>query len=110
MNRLTNGITRRVIYNNPIAKQLFDKLHKLEDIEQELGVDLATLFEALKNGFWVKEQNKDNDIIHVRARLNVEEQTLDFFEPNMETIGIGRNIFQYGQTWALKKEELLWNL
>ena len=29
-----------------------DKLGQLEDFEEELGIDLATLFKALRNGFY----------------------------------------------------------
>ena len=41
-----------------------DKLGQLEDIEKELGIDLITLFKALKNGIYCKIENK---IEHISA-------------------------------------------
>ena len=32
------------------------KLSQLEDIEDELGIDLITLYKALKNGIYIKNQ------------------------------------------------------
>lgn len=67
--------------------KIADKLGQLEDIEEELGIDLITLFKALKDGYWYKE---DNEII--------------FEEPNGE--GLREMLCGYGKTWALTKEEL----
>ena len=84
-----------------------DKLGKLEDIEDELGIDLVILFKALKqDNIWVTEHNtKEQEIVYERVRLNFLNRTLDFVEPRKE-IGKGRNLFDYGKTWALTKEEL----
>ena len=41
-------------------KQAFEKLEKLEDIEEELEIDLVTVFKALKEGAWfigIKDNN-----------------------------------------------------
>lgn len=39
------------------ANQMYHKLRDLEDIEDELGIDLVTLFKALKQGgVYVKER------------------------------------------------------
>ena len=87
--------------------QVINKLGQLEDIEEDLGIDLITLFKALKKGVWVREQNtKEKEIVYERIRLNFLIKTLDFIEPRKE-IGIGRNLFDYGDSWALTKEELL---
>ena len=37
-----------------VAKQ---KLGQLEDLEEALGIDLLTLFKALKEGVWLKDKN-----------------------------------------------------
>ena len=39
-----------------------NKLGQLEDIEEELGIDLVTLFKALKNGFYFKDYQNNNEI------------------------------------------------
>ena len=59
----------RLTYNEVLAKQyypnenidnedIFNKLGKLEDIEQELGIPLEVLFKALKDGFWFKDYGR----------------------------------------------------
>lgn len=92
------------IKNKGLAEE---KLCQLEDIEEELGIDLITLFKALEqDNIWVKEHNtKEQEIVYERVRLNFLNKTLDFVEPRKE-IGKGRNLFGYGVTWALTKEEL----
>lgn len=39
------------------------KLGQLEDIEEELGIYLITLFKALKNGIYCKIENKNRTYI-----------------------------------------------
>lgn len=41
------------------------KLGKLEDIEEELGIDLATLFKALKNGVYMPTKTSMLFIVNV---------------------------------------------
>ena len=59
MNRLTNS-TNSIIEGTvtPIdvhkEQLIYSKLKSLEDIEEELGIDLITLFKALKNGIYIK--------------------------------------------------------
>jgi len=79
---------------NDIA-EMIKKLSDLEDIEQELGIDLITLFKALSCGAW--EKQKDNV-------LNFDDCKLLY-----KRIQIGCNVHwlsNYGKTWALTKEEL----
>lgn len=82
-----------------------EKLAKLEDIEEELGIDLFTLFIALKDGFYVKTKDINEGFISlVKAK--------DIREINIITESITFNAFDivlfedYGKTWALTKEEL----
>ena len=86
-NNIDYGTLTNVCYQNCV-----DKLGKLEDIEDELGIELTTLFGMLKNGFYIKDET---GILFVQ---NVEQweklkQYSDFTS-------------QYGKTWALTKEEL----
>ena len=70
-----------------------NKLGQLEDIEEELGIDLVTLINALKNGIYGKIGNK---IEHILApHLSWYCQEIYIFK-----------IKDYGKTWALTKEEL----
>ena len=93
-----------------------NKLGQLEDIEEELGIDLITLFKALKNGIYFKtrqelENGKIEDvIIHAEVELKFNKTFLGnyYFLVDMSfktTIGVKTNK-DYGKTWALTKEEL----
>ena len=88
-----------------------DKLGKLEDIEEELGIDLITLFDIDKQlntrkKIWLKiedeiEENFRFDSYYIidlkhKAFVKIEYEPLDYFY-----------FKDYGKTWALTKEELL---
>lgn len=84
-------------------KIAFEKLEKIENLEEESGVDLITLFEALKNGCYVKGYNDRQEIC---LKINSLNDVLLYLCPV--------NIFNeyvfakdYGKTWSLDKEELL---
>ena len=91
-----------------IATKL-DSIHKLgqlEDIEEELGIDLITLFKASKQGIFVKEQNtNEKEVDFEEITLDLDNKLLLFRHPRKE-IGKGRVLSHYGKTWALTREEL----
>lgn len=72
------------------------KLGQLEDIEEELGIYLITLFKALKNGIYCKIENK---IEHISAPY------LTWHCKKIYICDIC-NLNDYGKTWALTKEDL----
>ena len=106
------------------------KLGQHEDIEEELGIGLLTLYKAEKNGFYYKNNDNinfcrncirvDKFLIETKPCYQVKETTLkscyygdveDF--KNVEDahywswkISLNVNIKDYGKTWALTKEEL----
>lgn len=78
------------------------KLGQIEDIEEKLGIDLNVLFEAIKNGIYVKPKYDrifHNTFIAITRDLNGEYY---FYEEETENIYLK----DYGKTWALTKEEL----
>jgi hypothetical protein len=80
-------------------KQCVEKLGKLEDIEEELGIPLEVLFKALKEGVWVKEDMWNNNYKIINSGYVINEYCIynnDF----------ARSTKDYGETWALTKEEL----
>ena len=82
-----------------------EKLCQLEDIEEELGIDLITLFKALKNGFYYKHYLK-GDIVFDDGTYN----RISLYD-NGINIDLDEGWFyfmykDYGKTWALTKEEL----
>ena len=101
------------------------KLGQLEDIEDKLGIDLVTLFKALKNGIYEKIQpNKKNRNPEPRF-WSYEDLSLgyQFYSNEYEAIANDWTIYEgydfvlivsgeslrlkdYGKTWALTKEEL----
>ena len=79
-----------------------DKLGQLEDIEEELGIDLITLLKAVKNGVWVRHPYNSIDYEPFRIDYGIDYKT------NEEYMFIcGMEIKDYGESWALTKEELL---
>lgn len=96
-------------------REVCDKLGQLEDIEDELGIDLVTLFKALKNKelYW-----KTNKYGIIKTTFDNEslrpEVSFDNYIDNEWSIGLVSNALSddellkdYGKTWALTKEELL---
>ena len=91
-----------------------NKLGQLEDIEDELGIDLITLFKALKNGVYIKVVDNLMEeyfgervgAIIKRYVVNINQfyiQSCDFLTPGSFNVALK----DYGKTWALTKEELL---
>lgn len=109
--RLTNksdllGYTRK--FDDPdIIRKITRKLGQLEDVEEELGIDLVTLFKAFEEDIWIK---RDGMIIFVPY----DRKLFVFYEGNIycelreeeECVRVV-SIDDYGKTWALTKEELL---
>lgn len=82
-----------------LTTPMYDKLHDLEDIEDELGTDLITLYKAFKNGIWRKMFG--GGIIHY------ESNQISVYIDHIDTdSGKELYLFDYGKEWALTKEEL----
>lgn len=79
------------------VEQLYEKLARYEDIEEELGIDLITLFEALKYGIYKKGRNNLKGLI-----LYSKMPMLSFYHKTIDA----ELIEDYGKTWALTREEL----
>ena len=82
----------------------YNKLSELEDIEDELGIDLITLFDYKESPFaaFKIEQDKENDVIFFDGDSFYGDYSKEEF---LELIK--RLIEAYRETWALTKEELL---
>ena len=85
------------------------KLGQLEDIEDELGIDLVTLFNALKYGAYYfsngTQLTKDyvwlvDNYVSVGTRDKLSYSFTTAFERRILLFN------DYGKTWALTKEEL----
>ena len=97
------------IINNPnnksLMSQLIDEIIEYKNIEEELGIDLITLFSILRTGgyIWVKNCKGINywHIVSLRQR-GLDKQWYLTYSNNVRV-----KLKDYGKTWALTKEELL---
>lgn len=86
-----------------IEKDL-DRLEEYRKIEKEHGIDLITLFKALK-GIWVKSTN--GDVYYVGSPyLCFSENEKRELEFQFRVGDTWYKVKDYGKTWALTKEEL----
>lgn len=94
--------------DNQATSMVHHKLGQLEDIEDELGIDLITLFKALKNGFYGKQPWSDGKIKHYTSKTHdfgFDAKRLLTYSTGYE-IDDEYGIKDYGKTWALTKGEL----
>lgn len=74
-------------------KDIINELVPLAELEEELGIELLTLFKMLKNGFYIRTEA---GIIFIKNEDEWEKlKSYNEFKS------------EYGKTWALTKEELL---
>lgn len=83
-------------------EKVYNKLGQLEDLEEELGIDLITLFKAL-NSCWFKYNFEIIGDIRPSLRFINGEWCLI---SNIERIAFSYPLRLYGKTWSLTKEEL----
>lgn len=84
-----------------------DKLGKLEDIEEEIGIDLITLFKALKKGVYVKFDSYFGNIGELDIKIVKDNATGICYRNKKWYIQEEDTLIKdYGKTWALTKEEL----
>lgn len=99
MNRMTNKELHIVDDMN----KAMDKLEQLEDLEEELGIDLITLFKALKQMFVFHKENVKIELLGLHIKSN-ELCLYGFVEDTTQAVYL--SLKDYGKTWALTKEEL----
>lgn len=80
------------------------KLCRLENIEEELGIELDILFKSIKDGFVVRRYF---DWDYCRCFVNGTDITIDYDGKKFTNNYSDDWYFNdYGKTWALTKEEL----
>ena len=99
----TNTGIRLPSYCNPYEERVFTKLSKLEDLEEELGIDLITLFKALKEGIYCIDFD-NQDIRKFKAPLCFNSTSKQFYWYG-NNIGYP-DLKDYGKIWALDRSEL----
>lgn len=92
-------------YSDKYVQAMANKLSNLEDIEDELGIELITLYKALKKGIYIKNQSQTTYPLAL-LRTHYSNNTARYYVfDNGKEKEIKLN--KYGKTWALTKEELL---
>lgn len=130
MNRLTNkdinryedfvfSMRNRLITSNEINDYIYYRLKLLEDLEEEIGMSLLTLFRILKHGRiihkyklfcaskeMILEPSIVNGLFYESGQYGLEvyneEDDIDEEYNDFKYVYIK----DYGKTWATKKEEL----
>ena len=91
-----------------LIEDAIDKLGQLEDIEEELGIDLATFIKIFENGIYVKSQCTNNKIerwspFDIKVIKSTYQTDICYIRSKKNKY-VG--CFNYGKTWALTKKEL----
>ena len=95
------------INNNPNNNTInlhtaIEKLGTIEDLEEELGIDLITLFKALKDGIYVKDDNYGCRGVSEHKGQEIE---LNIFLKRLEIKFVGCwDLSDYKKTWWLKED------
>lgn len=109
MERLTRKEKKVVLLNNRnigknyLTIKQYEKLQQLENIEEELGIDLITLFRALKDGIYCIDFD-NQDIRKFKAPLCFNSTSKQFYWYG-SNIGYP-DLKDYGKTWSLDRSEL----
>lgn len=123
MNRLTNkecyeyedfifSLRNKLITSSEIDNAIYKKLKLLEDIEEEIGIDLITLFKILKSKEVIYKRKRG--ILHRETTLETYVILGLAFDDEYYGLWVydkfGDEMLlytkDYGKTWALTKEEL----
>lgn len=87
--------------------EVIKKLHQIEEIEKEWGIDFSTLFKALKNGFYFKYKNEilsSNDYMFRVTISNKGNWMFDIIHDNLYLVAL--RFKDCGETWSLDRTAL----
>ena len=108
MNRLTkkNNIGYFPAYERETKENYYDLVYKLgvlEDIEDELELDLITLFKVLKQRFVYDKDQVKIELLGLHIKSD-ELYLYGFVENTMHAVYL--RLKDYGKTWTITKEKL----
>ena len=107
-----NGGPVTAKYDDPkiiTQEEAYEKLHKILNIEEEIGLDLTIIFSALKNGVWYFDEQ--GQLLHDYVWLvnnYVGTGVPDKLSFSFKTFLSGKILLfaGYGKEWALTEERL----
>ena len=104
MNRLTAHT-----YERDLFKDIYCKLERLEDIEEELGIDLIKAVELCK-------QVNSKKVVYTKEKWGIDtlkildELDIELFShrlyKNARGMYVSLDLYDYGKTWALDRHTL----
>ena len=102
-------IKKEVNIKHCSVTQLYEKLAKYEDLEEELGIDLIKAVELCKQVNSKKvvytKENWGIGTIKILDELDIELFSHRLYK-NASGIYVSLDLYEYGKTWALTREEL----
>ena len=102
-------VTGKANFKIITQEEASEKLHKILNIEEEIGIDLTVLFSALKNGVWYFDDQ--GQLLHDYVWLvnnYVGTGVPDKLSFSFKTFLSGKILLfaGYGKEWALTEERL----
>ena len=96
-------------YEHDLFKDIYCKLELLENLEEELGIDLIKAVELCKqvNSKKVVYIKDEYGIYPIKILNNLDIELFNHrLYKNSSGVYVSLDLFDYGKTWALTKEEL----
>lgn len=102
-------VTTKADFKIITQEEANEKLHKILNIEKEIGIDLTVVFSALKNGVWYFDEQ--GQLLHDYVWLvnnYVAAGVPDKLSFSFKTFNSGQILLfaGYGKAWALTEERL----
>lgn len=105
----TSNIESSTVIEGIALKNCVNKLGKLEDIEENIGISLITLSKAFKEGIFILDSkyNMIRDCTDILLSIDWNNKCF-YIECTGDCININQFYYfkDYGKTWAFTKEEL----
>ena len=103
------SVTTKADFEIITQEEAYEKLHKILNIETEIGLDLTIIFSALKNGVWYFDEQ--GQLLHDYVWLvnnYVGTGVPDKLSFSFKTFLSGKILLfaGYGKEWALTEERL----
>ena len=96
-------------YEHDLFKDIYCKLQELEDLEEEIGIDLIEAAKLCKqvnrNKVVYIKKDRSIDTINLLDELDIELFNHRLYV-NTRVMCVSLDLYNYGKTWALTKEEL----
>ena len=91
-----------------VTKSLENKMEKINNLEQQLGIDLITLFRAEKvfTKFEFEDGSFDEIKESYKVHFDLNDRKLVVYEYPEDEFGTKYDLRDFGRTWSLQKEDL----